>query len=624
MLTWIVSPLSNIYSPLQGTARLYAYIKKNGFNVKLRDFNQDAFFTLLSKAYLEQCFDKLNGIQFSILRSHYLQDHYNALLLNGSRFFLNELIHFGQIDINRSTRYHAYDSSNLFFKLLENKETVLDKIIKASILLNKHFFNLESTLFLNSYATILCGKSLYDAVYFPNFLDFGFGFHSTKYGMNATDISTVVQNHHDNFLLPYFLTDVIPLVDKEQPEVIGISVTHSSEIIPALTLGNLVKRRFPCIHICLGGAVVTEIAYRIKKNPCLWDFFDSIVLGPGEESFSRLLDCVQTKKSLNKVPNLIYKHHGAVIESPLKHEFDLNNACCPEYPTLRPKNPLVLETASGCYWGKCIFCYYPRLGKNLAESNFYRERNIDLVYDDIKELKKKYDPLYIGITDSSLHPQRLTSILEFNKKYNLSLHFTAFLRFEKELLSVKFCRKLADNGFLGSQMGLESGSQRVNDIIIKGVQVSDAKRILMNLFETGILVHLYSIIGTPGEEKHDAEQTFLFLKKMHKFLTLDWQIYSFTLLENGPIAKQMNNFNLEMHPLPDTNLMQFVPYRNKNGLSMQESFQLSNSYYEKLKRYLHPFSKIMDVESYKQVIFVQKAVNQLKINKSHIRKKRLF
>jgi hypothetical protein len=610
MLTWIVTPFSNIYGPLQGAARLYAFIKYMGHRIKYKDFNQNTFFSLLSKNYLEICIEKLSSTLHTLLRTNYLQSHYNNLLLTSSNYFLPELLQKGSIEFTHHDRFYIskyLKNQSLVFDIIANNGAIINTITTSSNILNTFFFNLKSDVFLNNFAAILCGKALYDAAYFPALLDFGFGFFGIKYGLNIQDIYNATYDEKSNYLIAYFNKDVLPLVYKEQPQIIGLSITHASDMIPAFTLCRLIKSHFSEIHICIGGAAITELSYRLKKNHLLWNFFDSLIIGPGEESFSCLIDHIQNRKNLNKVPNLIYKLRDDIKENSLKHEFNLNKALCPEFPSLRPRNPVMLETASGCYWGKCIFCYYPHIGRNSNNSSVPKTRDIDLVCKDIAELKKTYNPLYIGFTDSSLHPERLSNILEYNTIHKLHLKFSAFIRFENQFLSKQFCSQIAAQGFLGGQIGLESGSQRINDIIHKGVIVKNAETILKNFYEAGILIHLYTIIGIPGETKNDAEKTFSFIKKLRRYILLGWQIYPFTLMEKGPLAHQTKKFQITMHPIPDNILAQFASYSISQGLSMNESLKLTIEFIGKLKKYFNPLSSIIDVESYKQILFAQKA-----------------
>ncbi|MFC1941137.1 B12-binding domain-containing radical SAM protein [Chloroflexota bacterium] len=601
METWICTTLASIFGPMQGAARLYAYLKKDGHNVYLKDLNQDAYFTLLSKKNLELTFERLRYMLESVTRSIFLREDMGSILLHSSNFAISQLL--------AKVVDHRIENGNVFYALLSAEGFIVSEVDKAREALDKQFFSLAPDEFLKHFRTLLCGKALIDAAYFPAQLDLGLGFHGTAYAPRFSDIISAVKDERHNYLIPYYHSEVMPLLSKEHPNVVGISITHTSEFIPALTFSHMIKSEHPEIHICLGGAVVTEVAYRIYKNPLLWNLFDSMILGPGEYAFSHLINNIEKGEDLSGVPNLIYKANGSIIKSDKLHEFDINDACTPEYTSVRPKSVLTLETASGCYWGKCIFCYYPMQGTVTNDPKYSKKRvrNIALVLEDIRKLRDSYDPIFIGITDASLQPKRIEQIVEYSLGSKRKVNFTAFFRFEKEFKSPAFCQKLTDGGFLGGQVGLESGSQRINNIINKGVDLKDAEVIVENLYKAGILTHLYTIIGIPGETMEDALMTFNFLKRFHHELTLGWQIYPLYVLEHGALNERASEFGLNTVPLPEEFLSQFMEYKVKSGLSQGESTITSIRFYEELKHFIHPLHEIMDTESQKVFLLAQKS-----------------
>jgi anaerobic magnesium-protoporphyrin IX monomethyl ester cyclase len=601
MKAWICTTLASFFGPMQGAARLFAYTKKNGYDVALKDLNQDAYFWLLSRANLEQLCQTLSYSIDSTSRNRYYREDIGGILAFNSNNRIIELIK----NLSGKEPLHK----DVFYSLLEAQDCILAEVEKSRQILDKQFLSLQPDEFLSNYRTLLIGKAIIDAVYYPAMLDMGLGFYGNAYSTSANDIIRATTDTRFNFILPYFQQVVIPSLQKEQPEVVGISVTHTSEFIPAFTLARVVKTFNPQIHVCLGGSTVTEVGYRISKNPQLWEYFDSLVLGPGENAFSKLIESLSVGKDLAGVPNLIYKTKGNIIKSSIEQEFDINEACTPEYVSVRPKTPLPLETASGCYWGKCIFCYYPRQGTaDIATGyNKKRVRNIELVLKDIEKLRDTYNPAYIGITDSSLHPDRIEQIVDFNNSNNKKVTFAAFIRLEKEFKSPAFCKKIAEGGFLGGQAGLESGSQRINDIINKGVNLSDAEFIIRNIHEAGMLTHLYTLIGTPGETALDASKTRDFINRLQPVLALGWQIYSLYVVENGPLNERAEEFGLKVFPLPDEYLSQFTIYSTQSGLSQDESITLALKYSEELRSLIHPLHNIMDVESHKVFLLTQKA-----------------
>jgi len=625
MKAWVCTTLTSFFGPTQGAARLYAYLKEQGHDVSFKDLNQDGYSALLSRENLEQTFEKISSVIEPMRRNKFLREDMGAILLHSSNKAFKSLLLNGILstspwhsvtqapDIIKKPVFSILGSKiredNVIYAMMSEKEHVITEVDKAREIIDRNFFNLGADEFITHFNTILCGKAVIDAAYFPAQLDFGLGFHGIAYAPRVTDINRAIKDETHNYLIPFYRNKIMPLLREEQPEIVGISITHVSEFIPAFTLAHLIKSEYPEIHICLGGAVVTEVSHRISNNLALWDFFDSLVLGPGEYAFSQLIEHLETKAELSGVPNLIYKENGLFRKSGKLHEFDINDACAPEYVSVRPKSVLPLETSSGCYWGKCIFCYYPKSGTVDLNTEYQKKRvrDIELVLEDMDKLEEKYDPLYIGITDSSLHPNRIEQIVEHNFNKRNPNKFSAFVRFEKEFKSPAFCQKLASGGFLGGQVGLESGSQRVNDIINKGVSLNDAEIIIKNFYKAGILIHIYSIVGLPGETKEDSQMTHDFLKRWHRMITLGWQIYPIGILENGPLPERAAELGLELTPMPDEFLIQVMQYQMDKGLSQGESMALAIRFYENLKRFMHPINRIMDVESQKVFLLAQKS-----------------
>ena len=226
----------------------------------------------------------------------------------------------------------------------------------------------------------------------------------------------------------------------------------------------------------------------------------------------------------------------------------------------------------------------------------------------MKELKEKYDPVCIGFTDSSLSPKRIEDIADENIRTKNQMKFSALFRMEKTFKSLQFCEKIAAGGLIGGHVGLESVSQKVNDIINKGINLKDVELILKNFHETGILVHIFSIVGMPGELDEDALETFDFFKRLHKWMELGFVVYPLYVLEHSPLAYRAPEFKLNLTALPDEYLAQSMDYSVEGAeTSPGKSMMTSISYSEQLSRYLHPLNRIIDIESLTMFLIAQKA-----------------
>ena len=625
MKTWICNTMTHFFSPLLGGARLYAYVKKQGCDVRFQELNQNAYFDLLSREYLEPVLERTQWSVDSASRNRFMREDLGSIIIHSSGNAMQQLVTKGilldrswykyvpNMDMVKRPLFDIVGSKikpdNILYALLSEKDFVLSEIERSRKIIDEGFFGLEPDVFVSNFYTLLCGKALIDAAYYPAQLDFGLGFYGSAFGLRATDILRSVTDERHNFLIPYYRKKILPQLKEDHPEVVGISLTFLSELVPAFTLAHMIKAFDPEIHIVLGGGLVTELAYRIVKNPPLWDIFDSLIEGPGEVAFTELIGRIEKKADLSGVPNIIYKKNGNITKGEKIHEFDINEACSPEFVAARHKSPLPLETSSSCYWGRCVFCYYPQQGTPTFDikTQKKRVRNIELVLSDIKELREKYNPLAIGFTDSSLHPKRIAAIAEDNLRNKSQLKFSALFRAEKEFKSKEFCRKVAEGGFIGGHVGLESGSQKVNEIINKGIDLSDVELMIKNFHETGILVHIFSIVGMPGETDEDALMTYNFLRRWHHWLKLDFVVYPLYVLEHSPLARRAAEFNLKLTPVPDDYLVQSMDYRVDGGTSQEKSMAVSINYSEKLSRFLHPLNQVMDVESLSLFLIAQKA-----------------
>ncbi len=105
----------------------------------------------------------------------------------------------------------------------------------------------------------------------------------------------------------------------------------------------------------------------------------------------------------------------------------------------------------------------------------------------------------------------------------------------------------------------------------------------------------------------DALMTYGFIKRFHHMLTLDWQMYSIYVLEHSALAKRADEFGLSTTPLPDDVLVEVMMHKVQQGLTLEESTAATIRFGEKLKRFLHPLNRIMDIESAKLILLAQKS-----------------
>jgi hypothetical protein len=627
MKSFLVNVVESFLASPQGPARLYGYARRAGMDVTFLNLNHDTYSYLLSKESLTEMLTEARPRLLSaIARDRYLRNALGSLLIGSSAGQIVRLLAkamgreitaeraWGKLPLMetavRTLARLRLTPERLPLVLLSEIGAVAEAVGAAQREMDRTFFRQSTGRFLGLFRTLLCGKAVVDALHFPAQLDFGFGFWGTEWDVTAADVLRATRDERHNYLIPFYRKSVMPRVRLEQPRLLGLSVTHASELIPALTLSRMVRDEFPETHVVLGGAAVADIRDRIARNPRLWELIDSLVYGPGEIAFVELAEAIEAGHPLGQVPNLMYRDaSGSVRYSDRTAEVAPDDFTTPEYVGLRPGAGVALETSSSCYWGRCAFCYYPRQGTSCREyvNRPVLARSLEKVFADMRTLTEQHDPAYIGFTDSALSPERIGRIADFNRSSGLNVPFSAFVRLEKEFASRDFCRSLADGGFIGGQAGLESANEHVNARINKGIDLALAPTIFASFRKSGLLLHLYTLVGFPGETAEESWNTYRFLKRHHRAITLDWQVYSLWVLENGPLAENAKEYGLTIKPLPDELLAPLCTYEAAEGMGQADSVKYALLFEEKLRPLRHWLSGLFDVESCKLILLRQAA-----------------
>ena len=88
---------------------------------------------------------------------------------------------------------------------------------------------------------------------------------------------------------------VKPVIEQEQPDVIGISIVLQQQMFSSMTFCALIKQHFPHIHVTIGGNTVTRLRDVLPQSP-LFQYFDSAVVYEGETAFVQLVSAVGAKR----------------------------------------------------------------------------------------------------------------------------------------------------------------------------------------------------------------------------------------------------------------------------------------------------------------------------------------
>src|SRR5687767_651166 len=101
------------------------------------------------------------------------------------------------------------------------------------------------------------------------------------------DLAAVTGDPGTNLFEDYYQERVLPELECDRPDVVGISILNLQQVIPGLRLARLLKERGH--FVVLGGTVYTKVVPRLLQRPAFFEVFcDGLVAYEGETALLAL------------------------------------------------------------------------------------------------------------------------------------------------------------------------------------------------------------------------------------------------------------------------------------------------------------------------------------------------
>jgi hypothetical protein len=381
------------------------------------------------------------------------------------------------------------------------------------------------------------------ASYFP--LTLGSFELSDRFSWDAPEIDRLAQDRNANPFLA-FLEDVsLPRLESAALGAIGISITYRSQVLPAVTLALLVKRRMPHLPVIFGGNIASFWYDSLAACPEVFVWCDYLIAFEGESALNALLSALECGQPLDSVPNLSYRRGDCVYKGPLLVE-DIDALPTPDYSGLpldrylAPQPVFLLNTSRGCYWSKCEFC-----SVSPSMRHRFRQKSPDLVLRDIRVLQARHSARCISFGDDCVPPRTLKALARGLRETGTEISWQCEVRFEAELTST-LLESLGRAGCRNLIFGLESYSPRVLRLMNKGVRHAEIQRILDDCRRHAIAFNLQLFFGFPGETEEEARVTKEFVtRQLHGAATLSFG--DFKLQRGSGVARHPDAFGIRPH-----------------------------------------------------------------------------
>ena len=394
----------------------------------------------------------------------------------------------------------------------------------------------------------------------------------------SSEILEAVDDDQINIYRDVYRMLIRPVMERERPAMVGISVVQQKQLIATFTFCKMIKEEFPATHITLGGNIITRIRDTLPEIEGLWQWFDSAVVYEGESAYLQLTEAVKSGGDFAKLPNLIYKDESGIHVNKEVCAENLAELPPPDFDGLPlekyfvPHLILPYLATRGCYYGRCTFCDH---FQGYVEG--FRTKQVDQITEEIKFLKDKYGTRFFHFTDESYPPalfQKLSRKLIDDK---LDIAWTTHMRFEESLLDEQVWQDVGESGCKYLHFGYESGNQRVLKLMDKSTKLDAIETNLRMSSEAGIWNHLMGFFGFPGETNEEADDSKAFVEKNSAHIH-SLGFMTFVLGKYSPIAFEPEKYGVSYYKNPEWDLALDYYFTTKDGLTIQQALDVFDEF----------------------------------------------
>lgn len=432
--------------------------------------------------------------------------------------------------------------------------------------------------------------------------NFGFSRYAERLGRSANSFDELYSELQKEvtFIDKITLKILKERVGEVQPKLICFSVPFPGNLYSAFRCAQFLKTNYPEIKIAMGGGFPnTEL--RDLKDKRVFEFFDFITLDDGELPIECLFNAVcQTEPGevLLKRTFLLENNEVVYKNNSTKPDYKQSEVGTPDYSDLlldkyisviEIANPMhslwsdgrwnKLTMAHGCYWGKCTFCDI-----SLDYIKLYEPIAAKTLVDRMEELIAQTGETGFHFVDEAAPPALMREVALEILKRNLKVTWWTNIRFEKSFTQ-DLCILLATSGCIAVSGGLEVASDRLLELIKKGVTVEQVAQVTRNFTESGIMVHAYLMYGYPTQTIQETVDSLEMVRQLFELGIIQsgfW--HQFAMTAHSPVGMFPEEFGV----IPQQNEVTFanndIAFKDKTGINHEKfSFGLKKS----LFNYMH-------------------------------------
>lgn len=391
--------------------------------------------------------------------------------------------------------------------------------------------------------------------------NFGFSRYAERLGRSANSFDELYEALQQDYT---YVDAILMLILKTkieaiQPTLFLISVPFPGNLYAAFRSAQWVKKHFPDIKVSMGGGFPnTEL--RSLSDARVFEFFDFITLDDGETPIENLVEHLEGKRNIEDLKRTFTLINGEVkyCNGSTQQDYKQSETGTPDYSDLlldkyisviEIVNPMhrmwsdgrwnKLTMAHGCYWGKCTFCDI-----SLDYIKVYEPVAANLLCDRMEALIAQTGQNGFHFVDEAAPPALMRALALEIIRRKLTVTWWTNIRFEKSF-SKDLCVLLKASGCIAVSGGLEVASDRLLQLIDKGVTVEQVAKVTRNFTESGIMVHAYLMYGYPTQTIQETVDSLEMVRQLFEAGVLQsgfW--HQFAMTAHSPVGLYPERFGV--------------------------------------------------------------------------------
>lgn len=280
-----------------------------------------------------------------------------------------------------------------------------------------------------------------------------------------------------------------------------------------LRIAARLREEAPHILLILGGPQSSATAEATMKA---MPYIDYICTGEGENTvvpfFRALLR--PDGPALEEIPGLFYRAEGKILSNsqpiplcdldtlPYWDDRLIENVVEESRPYLGTKHYfLPIDAGRGCPYS-CTFCCSSYFWKRM-----YRLKSPQRIVEDIRYYHQRYGVNSFWFSHDAFTSRRklVEQVCDHIIEQGLNIYWGCSTRVD--CITEELILKMKESGLIGIELGIETGSRRMQKLINKNLDLDKARSMIRFMLKQKLRIELFFMYGFPEETEEDLNQT---------------------------------------------------------------------------------------------------------------------